>query len=57
MPPAWPICLQVFADEQQAPAIGFLSRAVAWFNGQGVVCCQVSRKRSRLPITQLCQGM
>ncbi len=29
------------AGEQQATAIGFISRAVAWFNGQGVVCRQV----------------
>jgi transposase InsO family protein len=28
--------VEVLADEQQATAIGFLSRAVAWFNGQGV---------------------
>ena len=27
--------------EQQATAIGFLSRAVAWFNGKGVECRQV----------------
>jgi len=29
------------ADEQQATTIGFLSRAVAWFNGQGAECRQV----------------
>jgi len=33
--------VEVLADEQQATAIGFLSRAVAWFNGQGVECRQV----------------
>jgi len=33
--------VEVLADEQQATAIGFLSRAVAWFNGQGVDCSQV----------------
>jgi len=27
--------------EQQATAIGFLSRAVAWSNGQGVECRQL----------------
>ena len=33
--------VEVLADEQQCTAIGFLSRAVAWFNGQGVECRQV----------------
>ena len=33
--------VEVLADEQKATAIGFLSRAVAWFNGQGVECRQV----------------
>jgi transposase InsO family protein len=33
--------VEVLADEQQGTAIGFLSRAVAWFNGQGVECRQV----------------
>ena len=33
--------VEVLADEQQATAIGFLSRSVAWFNGQGVECRQV----------------
>ena len=32
--------MEVLTDEQQATAIGFLSRAVAWFNGQGVECRQ-----------------
>jgi transposase InsO family protein len=32
---------EVLAEEQQATAIGFLSRAVAGFNGQGVECRQV----------------
>jgi hypothetical protein len=27
-------CLKVFADEQQATAISFLCRAVAWLNSQ-----------------------
>jgi transposase InsO family protein len=31
----------VLADEQQATAIGFMRRAVAWFNGQGVEFGQV----------------
>ena len=31
----------MLADEQQATAIGFMSRAVAWFNSQGVECRQV----------------
>ena len=33
--------VEVLADEQQATAIGFVSRAVAGFNGQGVECRQV----------------
>lgn len=33
--------VEVLVDEQQGTAIGFLSRAVAWFNGQGVECRQV----------------
>ena len=33
--------VEVLADEQQATAVGFLSRSVAWFNGQGVECRQV----------------
>ena len=27
---------RVIADEQQATAIGLMSRALAWFNGQGI---------------------
>ena len=33
--------VEVLADEQQATAIGYLSRAVAWLNGQDVKCRQV----------------
>jgi len=33
--------VEVLEDEQQGTAIGFLSRAFAWFNGQGVECRQV----------------
>ncbi len=33
--------MEVHVDEQQATAIGFLSLAVAWFNGKGVECRQV----------------
>ncbi len=33
--------VEVLADEQQATAIGFMRRAVAWFNGQGVEFGQV----------------
>jgi len=33
--------IEVLADEQQATAIGFMSLAMAWFNGQGVECRQV----------------
>ena len=33
--------VEVLPDEQQGTAIGFLSRALAWFNGHGVECRQV----------------
>ncbi len=33
--------MEVLADEQQATSIGFLSGAVAWFNGRGVDCRKV----------------
>ena len=33
--------MEVLEGEQQGTAIGFLSRAAAWFNGQGVECRQV----------------
>ena len=33
--------VEVLPDEQQGTAIGFMSRALAWFNGQGVACLQV----------------
>jgi transposase InsO family protein len=33
--------VEVLPDEQQGTAIGFLSRAIAWFNGQGVECRRV----------------
>ena len=33
--------VEVLADEQQPTVIGFLSRAVAWFNGQGAECRRV----------------
>ena len=33
--------MEVLADEQQTTTIGFLSRAVAWFNGHGGECRQV----------------
>jgi hypothetical protein len=49
--------VEVLADEQQATAIGFLSRAVAWFNGQGVECRQCVGQRSGLCLKLLCQGV
>jgi len=55
--------VEVLADEQQATSIGFLSRSLAWFNGQGVECRRVtglpkssqknpatSKKMGQLPI-------
>ncbi|QNI63596.1 transposase [Synechococcus sp. A15-44] len=50
--------VEVLADEQQATAIGFLSRAVAWFNGHGMELPPSDvGQRSRIPLTQLCQGL
>lgn len=37
----WLAYVEVLADEQKPAAIGFLSRVVAWFNGQGIECRQV----------------
>jgi transposase InsO family protein len=37
----WLAYVEVHADEQQATAFGFMSRALAWFNGRGVECRQV----------------
>ena len=37
----WLAYVEVLPDEQQGTAIGFLSRGLAWFNGQGVECAQV----------------
>jgi transposase InsO family protein len=33
--------VEVLADQQKPTVIGFLSRAVAWFNGQGIECRRV----------------
>lgn len=33
--------VEVLPDKQQGTAIGFLTRALAWFNGHGVECRQV----------------
>ena len=33
--------VEVLADEQKPTLIGFLRRAVAWFNGQGIACRRV----------------
>jgi len=32
---------EVLKDKQKPTVIGFLSRAVAWFNGQGIECRRV----------------
>ena len=37
----WLAYVEVLADKQKPTVIGFLSRTVAWFNGQGVECRQV----------------
>ena len=33
--------VEVLADEQKPTVIGFLSRAIAWFNSQGIECRRV----------------
>lgn len=33
--------VEVLADEQTSTVIGFLSRTIAWFNGQGIDCRRV----------------
>ena len=33
--------VEVLADEKGPTTVGFLSRAVAWFNGQGIECRRV----------------
>jgi hypothetical protein len=33
--------VEVLADEKEPTPVGFLSRAVAWFNGQGIECRRV----------------
>ena len=32
---------EVLPDEKQEARMGFLLRAVAWFNGHGIHCCRV----------------
>jgi hypothetical protein len=49
--------VEVLADEQQAIDIRYMSRAVAWFNSQGVECRQVMSDNAGLPLTPLCQGV
>jgi transposase InsO family protein len=53
--------VEVLPDEQQATTVGFLLRAVAWFNGHGINCCRVlsdngSAYRSR-PWRQTCEAL
>ena len=33
--------VEVLPDEQQATTVGFLVRAVSWFNSQGITCRRV----------------
>jgi len=33
--------VEVLPDEKQAATVGFLLRAVAWFDGQGITCRRV----------------
>lgn len=33
--------VEVFPDEKGPTTVGFLSRAVTWFNGQGIECRRV----------------
>ena len=53
--------VEVLPDEKQATTVGFLLRAVAWFNTQGINCCRVlsdngSAYRSR-PWKQTCEAL
>jgi hypothetical protein len=34
-------CVEVLPDEKQATTMGFLLRAMAWFNSQGITCRRV----------------
>ena len=49
--------VEVLADEQQATAIGFLSRAVAWFNGHGMECRQVMSDNGPAYLSRSLQGL
>jgi len=35
--------VEVLTDEQKPTVVGFLSRAIAWFNGQGIVAAELLR--------------
>jgi transposase InsO family protein len=44
--------VEVLADEQQATAICFMTRAVAWFNGQGVECRHLMSNNGRAYVSR-----
>ena len=53
--------VEVLPDEKQETTVGFLLRAVAWFNTHGINCCRVlsdngSAYRSR-PWRQTCEAL
>ena len=39
--------VEVLPDEQQATTVGFLVRAVSWFNSQGITCRRVLSDNGR----------
>jgi len=49
--------VEVLADEQKLTVIGFLSRAIAWFNSQGIEPSGDERQRPRLCLQGVRQGL
>ncbi len=46
--------VEVLADEQKPTVIGFLGRAVAWFNGQGIECRRVMTDNRPANVSKAC---
>ena len=44
--------VEVLPDEQQSTMIGFLSQALAWFNGHGIECRQVMSDNGSIYISK-----
>jgi len=49
--------VEVLEDEKNPTVVGFLSRAVAWFNGQGLMPARDERQRPGLRLPRVCQGL